>query len=280
VDAVPDPKQLSETAPMPLAPPFPVCWFESFKLVHQTIPMLFMQDAARPMLGYHGKLNAETGRLRLNDGPDAIEKTYMYSAPIGVLLHEKQPGAYDLFVLEALVIGHPSRVLQDIKQSMLRFNDDGTIDNKPVKVSITIYKNVDPYAFPVNHMPPGLEMAERWMHLINEGVMGVETTSAKVYMPRVEKRNKVRPHEIRRIVRIVPKKDKGRAPPLTAGGVVDWSHRWEVRGHWRRVKGVGKDRAGDYSVVGHTWVRDFVKGPADQPLVVKTRVFQLTKEIE
>jgi hypothetical protein len=53
---------------------------------------------------------------------------------------------------------------------------------------------------------------------------------------------------------------------------IDWSHRWEVRGHWRRIEGVGKDRAGRYLVPGYTWVGAHVKGPEDTPLVRKTRI--------
>jgi hypothetical protein len=203
--------------------------------------------------------------------------TPVYSAPVGVLLHEKRPGTYDLFVIEALTLpeeDEPS-TLEEVRGSLISmYRKDAEAFNARISMVITIYKDVDPYAFPAMGLiqPPGMEMAARWLHLINDGAIGVEHTSAKVYMPRVEKRHKYRPHEIRRIVRIVPKKEKERTPPLTPGGVVDWSHRWEVRGHWRRVKGIGKDRAGDYSVVGHTWVRDFTKGPPDLPLVVKTRV--------
>lgn len=53
---------------------------------------------------------------------------------------------------------------------------------------------------------------------------------------------------------------------------VDWSHRWEVRGHWRDIVGLGKDRSGDYCITNKTWVIDHVKGPEDLPLIRKTRV--------
>jgi len=63
---------------------------------------------------------------------------------------------------------------------------------------------------------------------------------------------------------------------------VDWSYRWEVRGHWRELKptSIGKDRDGNYNVVGHTWVSDFVKGPEDKPLMKKTRVVSNENNIE
>lgn len=51
---------------------------------------------------------------------------------------------------------------------------------------------------------------------------------------------------------------------------IDWSHKWRVRGHWRRVDGVGKDRTGSYCVKGATWVAPHVKGKS--ALVEKTRL--------
>lgn len=60
---------------------------------------------------------------------------------------------------------------------------------------------------------------------------------------------------------------------------IEWSHRWEVRGHWREVKGIGKDRAGNYCVNGHTWVTPFVKGPENSPLVKKSRVMKNEEEV-
>jgi hypothetical protein len=56
------------------------------------------------------------------------------------------------------------------------------------------------------------------------------------------------------------------------GKGIEWSHRWSVRGHWRTVPGLGKNREGQYSVTGHTWVSEHEKGPEDAPLITKTRL--------
>lgn len=53
---------------------------------------------------------------------------------------------------------------------------------------------------------------------------------------------------------------------------VDWSHRWEVRGHWRKIEGLGKNREGHYEVKNFTWVKSHTKGPEASPLIKKTRV--------
>lgn len=51
---------------------------------------------------------------------------------------------------------------------------------------------------------------------------------------------------------------------------IDWQHRWEVAGHWRRVRGEGHAPDGSL-LAGRTWVRSHTKGPEDKPLVVKER---------
>lgn len=53
---------------------------------------------------------------------------------------------------------------------------------------------------------------------------------------------------------------------------IDWSHRWEVRGHWRKCATIGKDREGKYGVKGFTWVSSHERGPEDAPLIKKTRI--------
>lgn len=50
------------------------------------------------------------------------------------------------------------------------------------------------------------------------------------------------------------------------------SHRWEVRGHWRSISGLGKDETGNYIVRGLTWVAAHEKGPEQARLVKKTRL--------
>lgn len=55
------------------------------------------------------------------------------------------------------------------------------------------------------------------------------------------------------------------------GKAIDWSHRWEVMGHWRKHDGTGKDQFGNYCIEGFTWVSPHEKGPDGKELVVKSR---------
>lgn len=87
--------------------------------------------------------------------------------------------------------------------------------------------------------------------------------------------NNKRTHTIRRIIHVAPKSELQR---FSIGHRnIDWTHRFLVRGHWRKIDGhaLGKDRAGNYAVVGHTWVTEHERGPEDKPLVVKTRAVNL-----
>jgi len=55
---------------------------------------------------------------------------------------------------------------------------------------------------------------------------------------------------------------------------IDWSHRWEVMGHWRRCIGNGKDRLGNYVVPGWTWVIPHVRGPITKPIKRQLRMVE------
>ena len=58
------------------------------------------------------------------------------------------------------------------------------------------------------------------------------------------------------------------------GRKIDFSYRFSVRGHWRRIgeKALGKNRAGDYCVHGMTWVSEHERGDEKKPLIKKVRV--------
>lgn len=78
-------------------------------------------------------------------------------------------------------------------------------------------------------------------------------------------------HTIKKLIHITPKKNREAYHPISASNI-NWSHRWSVRGHWMRTKGVGKDREGNYCVEGFTWRNAHIKGPEEMPLVKKQRL--------
>jgi len=54
---------------------------------------------------------------------------------------------------------------------------------------------------------------------------------------------------------------------------IDWKYSFEVRGHWRKHIGLGKNRSGERVVDGATWVKDHARGEG-----ALIRKFRLLKE--
>jgi hypothetical protein len=63
---------------------------------------------------------------------------------------------------------------------------------------------------------------------------------------------------IRQITYVYPQQERPTHAP--SGREIDWSHRWFVRGHWRKANGIGKNREGIYCVPDWTWVSEHIKG--------------------
>jgi len=87
---------------------------------------------------------------------------------------------------------------------------------------------------------------------------------AKIYFKKEGEKKK---SKIRRIIYM----GKRKMVDSKATRLVDWSHSWLVRGHWRGNPGrIGKDRVGNYLVKDFTWVVPHEKGTGE--LIKKTRV--------
>lgn len=84
--------------------------------------------------------------------------------------------------------------------------------------------------------------------------------------------------KIKEVVHICLTKDKEKAESEFQRSI-DWSHRWEVMGHWRKCTAVGKNRSGEYVIKGLTWVNPYVKGPEEKVFVKKLRVTDMKEQI-
>ena len=113
------------------------------------------------------------------------------------------------------------------------------------------------------------------MSLITKGVqMGQEKVNRKARMSRGNDRQTYR---IKNIVH-VRKKQRVSVPTPGLTTDINWSHRWEVMGHWRKVSGLGKDERGIYGLRGLTWVKPHTKGPDEKELVKKIRLVGESKD--
>lgn len=103
--------------------------------------------------------------------------------------------------------------------------------------------------------------------------MVTEKGDGVIMLRNPDRPHKKKPFHINQIIRVYPRHEKDFLKPVLGNGKFDFTHRFEVRGHWRKVSAIGKDRDGVYQIPGFTWVKDFVKGPEDQPIAKKTRLF-------
>lgn len=112
------------------------------------------------------------------------------------------------------------------------------------------------------------EIVHEFIARLNREKIGAETVRHSV---KIGTGSGKRMHRIRRIIYVAPKREvessKSELPRS-----IDWTHRFEVRGHWRKTDKLGKDREGNYCVEGHTWVVNHVRGPEHLPIVKKTRL--------
>lgn len=103
---------------------------------------------------------------------------------------------------------------------------------------------------------------------INIGKTGIENINQKV---KLGKRMAKSFYHINKIVHVSTRKEYLKTKPIGINEI-DWQHRWSVRGHWRNVTGLGKDRSGHYCIENHTWVTDHIRGPEDMPFIRKPRI--------
>jgi len=102
----------------------------------------------------------------------------------------------------------------------------------------------------------------------NNTTVGRETVNLK-YSTRVGKKIK---HLIKDHVYLVAKKEHQKS--FSKNRIVNWSHKFEVRGHWRYYKRegfVGYDQIGNREP-GRTWVKPSVRGSGE--LIKKTRIMK------
>ena len=101
-----------------------------------------------------------------------------------------------------------------------------------------------------------------------ENITGISKINRKQRLGKGKNRTIVK---VKNVV-VVSSKNHTSKPNLIYGKKIDWKQRWQVRGHWRKVSGIGKDRYGKYHVKGFTWVKAFTKGPETKDLIQKVYV--------
>lgn len=110
-------------------------------------------------------------------------------------------------------------------------------------------------------------IVEKMLRRLKREAVGVEHVRERVKLASGADK---RVATFRKIVHVRPKNQIQHESSETRN--IDWNHRWSVRGHWRAIQGLGKDREGKYCIENNTWVSEYEKGPEDAPLISKVRV--------
>lgn len=208
--------------------------FVFYKSTDETIQNEFSKD-----------LSIEKG-VSISDAPFKVFSIEMESGPLP---------SQSVLVDESVKLGFkPYCILcEEIKPNKFRFitlikDKDGKY---PTIIPSTSEKNT------VNY----------FLSLLKTQQTGLESVRLKL---KIGKGSQKRFHTINHVIHICPKKDVSNYAKGTKH--IDWTHRFSVRGHWRKQNGLGKDRQGIYCIDGFTWVTEHVRGPEHLPLVKKTRL--------
>jgi hypothetical protein len=107
------------------------------------------------------------------------------------------------------------------------------------------------------------------LNLIKTGAIAKEKIYKKYVFKIKDKKQEI---IVKDLIHIYSKKEQTPKSIIT-GKIIEWSHRWEVRGHWRKTKsGIGKDRENKNIFNGFTWVVPHEKGAQDLPVTKKIRI--------
>lgn len=157
-----------------------------------------------------------------------------------------------------------------------------TTKNADGGVNLMVFENFDPgknWTAIANNVFS--QLIKAFVDRLNgTSTVGIENANINIHYN--GKHNKRMKTSIKRIVHIVPKSARHTHRPLTARNI-EWTHRFWRRGTWVsfynedgtiNMNKIGKDRDGNYNVLGKTWrIESLVNADReDLPIVNKTRI--------
>jgi hypothetical protein len=110
-------------------------------------------------------------------------------------------------------------------------------------------------------------LAQSMIDRINKETWGLEAPKTKL---KIGTGNLKEIRRIRRVIHVTTKRNTKNIKD--SHKKIDWSHAWTVRGHWRIIKGIGKDREDVEGIIGHTWIKSYLKGAGE--FIKKTRIIK------
>lgn len=231
--------------------PFRTCLVEGYGVINKQYCSLIV--AAN--IGEHGKIEPtkdKTGKVAI-------------SVPV-ILIHEVTAAHYEILGVTNLAEMHNPRDLT-MFPFMVTLKDGYFVNFRPTSGVFTDQELV----------AISVRAVRQVIHRLTN-LEGFQSGTARTNIrAKVKSNGQTYFHKIKHVVYLGLKKEYNRVASVQ-GESVDWSHRWEVRGHWRKVRGIGKDREGNYTVKGFAWVVPHIKGPDALPVIKKVRADMPTKE--
>lgn len=164
----------------------------------------------------------------------------------GIAVKEFEPRKYDLLILLAF----PK---EKHKMSILSLqHEDPTSSNEGFKKMQRHF----------------LGVVQSLLNRFERSSFGTSKSLGKIKVKTKEGKQFIKPHKF---IYVAPKSKRDSFVQNNTANI-DWSYRWEVRGHWRYIPDrIGKNREGN-PIQHYTWIASYVKGPEDKPLIEKVRI--------
>lgn len=120
--------------------------------------------------------------------------------------------------------------------------------------------------------------AVNWLSFIQDKIVediSYRSRKNKIYI-NTYRGNHIEKKRVNTILKLsVPKTVELNPNPEPSQHKVEFTHRFEVIGHWRRITGIGRDHEGNKIISGKTWVHPHIKGPKFAPLKKRVRILEL-----
>lgn len=212
--------------------------------------------------------------------------------------------------VDPLDLPYPCVHFEIIGQSMMRLKSKSD-DNSDTQILSIVAKEIAPkmYSFLLLAKTEGSMLTVIEIKDSHHEMWKVANGLLRIFLERLAKEKagveKLKPHRVtlgggsgykktytpRPIVYVRNKKEKEESVRAVSGNEIEWTHQWEVRGTWVTfwlddektivdTSRIGKDRDGDYNVIGYTWRVHHVKGPKDKPLIKKSYIVEVDREFE
>jgi len=232
-----------------------------------------MIEAAEPLVRIGTDCGVYQHLISYEEGWAKGISTTLHQDVLGICVFEVAPGEYKCLAIVHASLGNPELRKYFDQHS---YNTQLFIDDERLMAVMVLHEDgpepdpsaTEPQFFGATAQNCRIFAKALFDQMKTKYAVGEERMNERIRIGSGKKREL---HKIKDLIHVVLKKEK-KTYLANTSRKIDWTHRWEVMGHWRKVETIGKDRQGKYGIKGFTWVSAHVKGPDEMMLVPKIRV--------